>query len=355
MLATRQPQHAYDVVIAAPNAAVDSYYVLPCLTLGDVNRSSEVWHTAGGKGHNAARALRLLGGQPLSLGIAGGRWGEFLCDELAREDIAAALVWSGGAMRHNFTIAATDQRQTTVLLEAGRPVDEDVREQFTQKILSCAPQAPFLALTGSLPPGFPSNYYAEVIARLRGDCPDFRGDHAQYGRENGTVPFDATTPLRGRSVKVCVDSSGETLRLATEAGAHILKVNLREFQSAFGAEAAGGRSLATVFERLAAHGLELLTVTDGQRGAYILSSDGQLLRVTTPLQSWVSTAGAGDTFMSAMLLALGRGEPLSEAARYASAAAAACLQQVGCGVLTLADLQRFLACTVVEPFGGEVG
>jgi sugar/nucleoside kinase (ribokinase family) len=62
----------------------------------------------------------------------------------------------------------------------------------------------------------------------------------------------------------------------------------------------------------------------------------------------VSTVGAGDTFMAGLLLALGRGESLENAACFASAAAAASLQKVGCGFLNRDDVGRFLSETRVS-------
>jgi 6-phosphofructokinase 2 len=72
--------------------------------------------------------------------------------------------------------------------------------------------------------------------------------------------------------------------------------------------------------------------------------------VTTRVDAWQSTAGAGDTFLAALLLALVRGQSLRDAACYASAAAVANLQQVGCGFFDVADVDRFLTLTEIEPF-----
>ncbi len=65
-------RHEFDIVIASPNAAVDSYYPLQQLEVGTVNRSEHALHTAGGKGNNMARAAARLGARVLSLGIVGG-------------------------------------------------------------------------------------------------------------------------------------------------------------------------------------------------------------------------------------------------------------------------------------------
>jgi predicted molibdopterin-dependent oxidoreductase YjgC len=61
---------------------------------------------------------------------------------------------------------------------------------------------------GALPnvfPGYQKVDNADVRAKFEaawggkmGDCPNFRGHHAQHGRENGTVPFAIPRPLQHR-------------------------------------------------------------------------------------------------------------------------------------------------------------
>jgi 6-phosphofructokinase 2 len=80
----------------------------------------------------------------------------------------------------------------------------------------------------------------------------------------------------------------------------------------------------------------------------VLAADHKPFQVKTLVDSWESTAGAGDTFMAGLLLALSRGETLEDAAMYASAAAAANLQQVGCGFFDTSDVARFLKVTSVR-------
>ncbi len=72
-------QQPYDVIAVSSNAALDSYYVVPGLLAGAVNRTEKVFHTAGGKGINFSRAFHALGGRVLNLGIVGGHTGSLYC------------------------------------------------------------------------------------------------------------------------------------------------------------------------------------------------------------------------------------------------------------------------------------
>jgi 1-phosphofructokinase family hexose kinase len=321
MTASPNNQHAFDIIIVAPNSAVDSLYVLPHLEVGRVQRAQQVWHTAGGKGNNMARAVVKLGGRVLSLGIVGGTSGQLIVNELVREGIAADVTWTTTETRRCSTISsANGTQETTGVLEAGRPVGTQARESLFAKALHYADQSPFLTLNGSLPPDFLDDYYAQII-----------------------------TGLKNASVRIAVDCSGEPLRLSAQAGPWMIKVNLQEFKQVFAVrESWDWRIPADVFETLQRVGLEYLIITDGPQGAYVFRKHAAPFRVFTTVDARISAAGAGDTFLAGLLLALGRGQPIDSAARYATAAAAASLQQIVCGALDMRDLERFLRLSEIE-------
>jgi 1-phosphofructokinase family hexose kinase len=316
-------KQTYDLLAVSPNAALDSYYLLSELIVGSVNRAESSLHTAGGKGNNLARAVIALGGRVMSLGIVGGFSGQFIVDQLAEESIPADMVWMEKETRRSSTLILAGQMQTTVVLDSGSSVEPEVGERLIQKIQMYADQAPFLVLTGSLPPELPASYYAEIVSRVK------------------------FTP----GLNICLDCAGKALRQAVEEGVQVIKVNAKEFQSSFleGKDWNPAEAF-DIFTCLEAKGLKLLVITDGPQGAYVFSSGTAPYRVITKVERWISTAGAGDTFMAGLLLSLKRGLSLEAATCYASAAAAAQLQQVVCGSPRLADLEHFLPATSVEKF-----
>jgi 1-phosphofructokinase family hexose kinase len=311
----------FDVVVVAPNTAIDSYYVLPELAVGEVNRAAQVLHTAGGKGNNMARAVALMGGRVLSLGIVGGTSGQFILNELERESITAEMVWTEHETRRTSTIPVPALRQSTVVLENGAPVGHAAREALTAKVLARATKAPFVALTGSLPTDFPDDYYAMLVNRLKDE-----------------------------QVRVTVDCSGRALELAMKAHPAIVKVNVKEFRSTFRMQMWSWQATADIFVSL---GVQLLIVTDGAQGAYVFSQESEPFKVATKVDRWVNTTGAGDTFMAGLLVAFNRGMSLEQASRLASSAAASSVQQVCSGFLDQGDVERYLQLTQVETLKRE--
>jgi tagatose 6-phosphate kinase len=296
--------YSYDLLIAAPNSAIDSYYELSSFEIGEVNKAFHTFHTAGGKGLNAARALRNLGGKGLCTGIVAGSAGQFIVNELNREEIAHDLVWSPGESRRCNTIRIDGCEDTTIVLETGIQGDESIIFSFTERVLTHALDAPFTVLMGSLPSGFPEKYYQELIQQLK---------------------------MKG--VKVCIDSSGPGLFYAIESGPWLVKINCEEFQSVFLSDSTSisWQNIQQIYGEMREKGVEILVITDGKNGAYIFSPDGDVIHVITPVEKIISSAGSGDTFLAALLLAMGRGENLEKAISFASAAAAANLLELGCG------------------------
>jgi 1-phosphofructokinase len=307
----------HDAVIVSPNVAIDSYYVVPELQVGDVNRATLAIHTAGGKGINTGRALRLLGGRPYCLGLAGGTGADFISAELRREGIAGTMLRTPNETRRTTTIVEPHGR-TTVVADPGDTLPTECGLRLADAALELAGAARYVLLVGSLPSGLAPDFYGRLVRKI---------SHTQ----------DAV---------IAIDSSGEALAQAMEAGPAIVKINRSELASALGGPAAESfEAMVAAYEGLANRGVRILIVTDGARGAYVFSTERPPFSVVTDVNPIVSAVGAGDTFLAGLVRALSQGVELEGAVVQASAAAAANLLRVGSGVLDPADAARLVANT----------
>ena len=75
------------IVTVTLNAAIDRTLVVPNFQPGHRHRASAGFQSAGGKGINVARALKRLGVPVVCTGLAGGRTGTRLVEELTGEGI----------------------------------------------------------------------------------------------------------------------------------------------------------------------------------------------------------------------------------------------------------------------------
>jgi 1-phosphofructokinase family hexose kinase len=288
------------IVTVTPNPSLDLLFEAERLVWDDANRMDEPRRRPGGQGINVARAVTVLGGRSLAIALLGGSTGDH---------IAAVLATEGTPLRHvrcydeTRTFVAVRELQTghNLLLNARGPrrSADDASHMEAEVMATLEALRPaWLACCGSLPPGFPPDFYARL---------------ADVARRAGA--------------QVVVDCDGEPLRLAAEAGCDLLVPNQHE------AERLTGHAIRDLDEACAAArmlvdaGTPMVAVTLGAFGAVLGTADG-CWRAVPPGLGAGSAVGAGDAFLAGLLAALGSGTPSGEPAavlRYAVAAGSAVL------------------------------
>ena len=107
------------------NAAIDKTLRVANLQIGRRHRCAPGELQAGGKGINVARALRALGQPVVATGLAGGRAGDMIVEDLA-----------AGGIVHQFVRIADESRSSTIVLDpAGTHVATEIVEYGPE---SCA-------------------------------------------------------------------------------------------------------------------------------------------------------------------------------------------------------------------------
>ncbi|WP_319450272.1 MULTISPECIES: 1-phosphofructokinase [unclassified Mycobacterium] len=295
------------IVTVTPNPSIDRTVTLAApLTRGAVHRVTSVTSEPGGKGVNVARALSLAAVDAVALLPAAES--DPVVAALHASAVPFQLVPAGGAVRTNLAITESDGT-TTKLNEPGAHLDEAGRGALMSAVFDAARHAAWVVLSGSLPPGLPDDWYAEVVAML------------------------ATLPCR-----VAVDTSERPLAaLAAAFGRHapdLIKPNAEELAGLVGASgpaletaAAQGdpEPVVAAARTLIDDGVGTVLVTLGAAGAVLVDSTGSWMAAPPPITPR-STVGAGDSSLAGYLRAeVGGAEPpqrLQMAVAYGSAAAA---------------------------------
>ena len=94
------------IVTVTPNAAIDKTLNVANFQLGQRHRCQRGESLAGGKGINVARALKRLGEPVVACGLAGGRNGTLIVEDLTREGIL-----------NDFVRISDESRMTTVVID----------------------------------------------------------------------------------------------------------------------------------------------------------------------------------------------------------------------------------------------
>ncbi|MFF4353879.1 1-phosphofructokinase family hexose kinase [Streptomyces sp. NPDC001530] len=146
------------------NAALDVTYDVDAIVPHTSHRVRRVHSRAGGKGINVARVLRITGHQTTVTGFAGGTTGEFLRADLAASGLRDELAAVAGETRRTVTVASSAHGDATVFNEPGPLVTAQEWASFRARFADLAATAHVVVLSGSLPPGVPTDAYAQLVA-----------------------------------------------------------------------------------------------------------------------------------------------------------------------------------------------
>ncbi|GGF38436.1 1-phosphofructokinase [Marmoricola endophyticus] len=291
MIVTLTPNPSYDVTVALTAA----------LERGGVVRTAGEASQCGGKGINISRAA-VSAGVPTVAVIPATDDDPFV-HSLRTDGIDTRPQLPSGPIRSNITLTEPDGT-TTKLNSPGPEATPATLDALADALVARAERADWVVLAGSLPPGAPAGWYAEVV-----------------------------TALRTGSAKVAVDTSDQPLTelVAALPGAapHLMKPNGDELASLTGADAAAveadPRAAADAARTLLDRGVDAVLATLGGSGAVLVTAAGAW-HATPPPTTVVSTVGAGDSSLFGYLLADlrhgGETDRLALAVAYGSAAAA---------------------------------
>jgi 6-phosphofructokinase 2 len=299
------------IVTLTMNPAIDVSAGFERLVPEEKLRCEAATYEPGGGGINVARAIHALGGDALALFPAGGPPGEFLARLLEAEGVRHRALPIAAWTRTNLNAQGMVTGRQFRFLMPGASLAEDEWRATLTTLAALSPAPRFLVVSGSLPPGVPLDFYAQVAAQA-----------ARAG------------------TKVVLDASGEPLRRAVEHGVHLLKPSRREFEELTGEKTTDDARLPELARRLIdARRCEVLVLSLGADGVVWASASGAG-RLRAPRVPVRSTVGAGDSLVAGIVLALSQGRALPDAIAHGVAAATASVMNPGTGLCRAGDVER---------------
>jgi 1-phosphofructokinase/tagatose 6-phosphate kinase len=292
------------IVTVTLNAATDRTLVVPNFQPGQRHRASLGLQSAGGKGINVARALKRLGAPVVATGLAGGRTGTLLVEELTNEGILNDFVRIREESRTSIAVLDPTSNAYTEINEWGPAIAEDELQMLREKLDYLAQRAEFVVLAGSLPRGVDPGFYGELVRDL--------------GR---------------RQLLAVLDAEGEPLRLGVEAEPYLVAPNQREAEALIGHEFVDPEDVAGGLDEIAELGARNVLITH-ETGCYALLREDRTemrVRAVAPRMEPVSRVGAGDTLLAGFIAARSNGRSFEDAVRSAVAAGAASVLEAGAG------------------------
>jgi 1-phosphofructokinase family hexose kinase len=311
------------IVTVTPNPVLDRTLTVPRIVFDEMIRAKAVRLDLGGKGFNVSRALKELGTASLATGFVGGATGQMLERGLGDMGIETDLVHIAGETRTNVVISDADTKRYIKVNEAGPTVRAEEMVAFFDRARARVRPGDLWVLSGSLPPGLPRGFYAQLV-----------------------------TVVQTGGAKALLDSSAEPLRRGCLASPYLVKPNAIE------AREMTGRAISSVDDALGAtefflqQGVHFVALSLGADGL-LLAGQRRSVWARPPRVRTLNPVGAGDALLAGVAWGLEQRLPLEEVTRWGVAAGTAAAMREGVDVGTRSEVQALYDQTRIEIFEGE--
>jgi len=309
------------IVTVTLNAAVDRTLTVPNFQLGHRHRASASLTSAGGKGINVARALKRLDSPVIATGLAGGRTGDRIIEELAGEAILNDFVRIDDESRTSSAVVDPTAGSLTEIYEWGPAVRRDELDTLLEKLHYLSRVASYVVFSGSLPRDVEDDFYAEAVR-----------------------------DLSRRGVQCVVDSEGEPLRHAVDAEPFLVSPNQREAEGLVGQEFSEDEDFVMALDAIADLGARNVLITQETACFGLFREERSLRRFRASIARIdpVASVGAGDVLLAGFLAARFNAQPLDQALRQGVGCAAASVVELGPGRFDPREASRLAASVDLE-------
>lgn len=293
------------IVTVTLNAAIDRTLTVPNFRGGQRHRASQGLSLAGGKGIIVARTLKRLGVPVVATGLAGGRTGERIIEELSNEAILNDFARIADESRTSTAVVDPTSGTHTEIYEWGPQVSPEELETLREKLLYLSRGAEMVVLSGTLPRAVDDGFYGELIR-----------------------------DLNRRGLAVALDVEGEPLLQGIVAEPTLVSTTQAAAEAIVGQEFHDEQDFVLGLGSLAEQGARNVLITY-DLGIFALVREEKRERrfhIVPPEFEVVSAVGAGDVVLGAFVASrISEERPVEEALRDAAAAGWASKLELGAG------------------------
>jgi len=296
------------LITITPNPVLDKTVTVKNIIFDEMSRATSVQEDWGGKGFNVSRALHAMGAESLAMGFIGGVTGEKLQQGLHALGIKTDLVSIAGETRTNIVITEAESERYIKVNEAGPTLQPVEIHAFFERVRKRVKPGDLWVLCGSLPPGTPENFYANLVTLIQ-----------SYG------------------AKALLDTSGAPLQLGLASHPFLVKPNAIEAAMITGCPITTLTNARTAAHLLHQAGAAMVALSLGAQGmilAYKRDSQVAMLHAVPPQVQVMHPTGAGDALLAGIIYALDQGLPMDDLARWGVASGTAAAMQQGVSVGT---------------------
>ena len=201
-------------------------------------------HYAGGKGIDASRVIRTLGGDTSATGFLGSFTGLQLEGLLINEGVTCDFVKIANETRSNVIIFTQKSKEHIAFNSKGPEITPYDLAILFNKITNLTLKPSYVLIAGSIPHSINANIYAQLIHTLK---------------NNG--------------IKVALDADNEALSLGIKAKPNLIKPNIHEFGRLIGRKVETDKEILEAGKVFIENGIEIIIVSMGAEGLIVFDKE----------------------------------------------------------------------------------
>lgn len=290
--------------------------------IDEVNRFSNYTKTAGGKGLNVSKVVHQLEAPLLATGLVGGNFGQYIKDYLDEQEIKHDFSEISSETRNS--IAILHEGKQTELLESGPEITFSEKAFFLEKFVGLVEEASVLTISGSLPRGLNTDFYAKIIG---------------IAKES--------------NVAVLLDSSGGALKeaLKVEIKPTLIKPNIDEITELVGREPSINNieEFKSILNEEYFKNIEWIIVSLGAEGAFIKHHD-KYYHAQVPSIDAVSAVGSGDATIAGLAYSIYNNEDTENIIKTGMTTGVLNTLEENTGYINLDNFDRIYEQIIINPY-----
>ena len=271
------------------NPSIDYIMFADDFELNGLNRATETYKFAGGKGINVSRVLQTLKVPSTALGFAGGFPGQFIDDTLKKAGIQTDFIEIDEDTRINVKLKTGDE---TEINAPGPNISQTQFENLLRQLKQTS-KKDIVVVAGSIPKSVPKDAY-EQIAKI----------------------------INQTGARLVVDAEKDLVESVLKYNPLFIKPNKHELEVMFDTAINSDEDVIYYAQEIMKQGASSVIVSLGGEGAVYVDHKHSL-KASVPLGRVVNTVGSGDSTVAGMIAGLETGLTIENAFKQAVSAGTA--------------------------------
>ncbi|MFW0760497.1 1-phosphofructokinase [Staphylococcus cohnii] len=271
------------------NPSIDYIMFADDFELNGLNRATETYKFAGGKGINVSRVLQTLKVPSTALGFAGGFPGQFIDDTLKKAGIQTDFIEIDEDTRINVKLKTGDE---TEINAPGPNISQTQFENLLRQLKQTS-KKDIVVVAGSIPKSVPKDAY-EQIAKI----------------------------IKRTGARLVVDAEKDLVESVLKYNPLFIKPNKHELEVMFDTAINSDEDVIYYAQEIMKQGASSVIVSLGGEGAVYVDHKHSL-KASVPHGQVVNTVGSGDSTVAGMIAGLETGLTIENAFKQAVSAGTA--------------------------------